>query len=57
MSNGMVGAYGISDGTSDQDEVIGRYAQHKVGWAYAPTTDDTPPEVKECINQITPKLV
>ena len=54
--SGMVGVYRISGGTSDQDEAIGRYAQHKVGWAYAPTTDDTLPEVKECINQIYAKV-
>jgi len=39
-----------------QDEVIGRYARHKVGWAYAPATDDIPPEVKAHINQIYAKV-
>ena len=48
----MVGCYGISGGTSDQDEVMGRYAREKVGWAHRPEHDDTPPDVKEHINEI-----
>src|SRR5674476_1402542 len=30
----MVGAYGISGGTSQQDEVMAQYARAKVGWAH-----------------------
>src|SRR5512146_3455704 len=30
----MVGAYGVSGATSDQDEVIAQYARAKVGWAH-----------------------
>jgi glc operon protein GlcG len=52
----MVGAYGISGGTSDQDEIMGQYAREKVGWAHQPEHDDTPPEVKEHINQIYGKV-
>jgi uncharacterized protein GlcG (DUF336 family) len=48
----MVGAYGISGGTSDQDEVMGQYARQKVGWAHKPQTDDLTPEVREHINQL-----
>jgi uncharacterized protein GlcG (DUF336 family) len=48
----LVGAYGISGGTSDQDEVMGRHARQKVGWAHATAHDDTPPDVKEHINRI-----
>lgn len=48
----MVGCYGISGGTSDQDEIMGQYARQKVGWAHLPEHDDTPPDVKEHINQI-----
>lgn len=48
----MVGAYGISGGTSDQDEVIGNYAREKVGWAHKPANDDLPAEVKKHINEI-----
>jgi len=48
----MVGAYGISGGTSDQDEVMGQYARAKVGWAHAPQTDDLTPEAREHINQL-----
>jgi glc operon protein GlcG len=48
----MVGCYGISGGTSDQDEIMGRYAREKVGWAHRPEHDDTPPDVKEHINEI-----
>ena len=50
--NEMVGAYGISGGTSDQDEVLGQYARQKTGWSHAPETDDTPADVKQHINQI-----
>jgi glc operon protein GlcG len=48
----MVGAYGISGGTSDQDEVMGRHAREKLGWQHRPATDDTPQEVKDHINAI-----
>ena len=48
----MVGCYGISGGTSDQDEIMGRYAREKVGWAPAPAHDDTPADVKKHINEI-----
>ncbi|MBV1797309.1 heme-binding protein [Siccirubricoccus sp. G192] len=48
----MVGAYGISGGTSDQDEVMGRHAREKLGWQHQPATDDTPQEVKDHINAI-----
>jgi glc operon protein GlcG len=48
----MVGAYGISGGTSDQDEVMGRYAREKIGWAHLKEHDDTPEDVKAHINEI-----
>jgi len=48
----MVGAYGISGGTSDQDEEMGRHARQKAGWAHAKEHDDTPADVKEHINRI-----
>jgi len=48
----MVGAYGVSGGTSDQDEVIARYAREKVGWAHLREHDDTPEDVKAHINEI-----
>jgi glc operon protein GlcG len=48
----MVGCYGISGGTSDQDEIMGQYARKKVGWAHQPEHDDTPAELKQHINQI-----
>jgi glc operon protein GlcG len=50
--NEMVGAYGISGATSDQDEVMGQYARQKVGWAHRSEKDTTPDSVKEHINQI-----
>src|SRR5579885_2845558 len=52
----LVGCYGISGGTSDQDEIMGRYAREKVGWAPTKAHDDTPPDVKEHINQIYAKV-
>ena len=48
--NEMVGAYGISGGTSDQDEVMGRYAREKLGWRHTPTKDDTPQAVEDHIS-------
>ncbi len=50
--NDLVGAYGISGGTSDQDEAMGRYARQKAGWAHVAEHDDTPADVKEHINEI-----
>jgi glc operon protein GlcG len=52
----LVGCYGISGGTSDQDEVMGRFAREKIGWAPMKAHDDTPPDVKEHINQIYAKV-
>lgn len=52
----LVGAYGISGGTSDQDEVMGRYAREKVGWAHMKEHDDTPQDVKDHINEIYSKV-
>jgi len=48
----LVGAYGISGGTSDQDEVMGRHAREKLGWAHRKEHDDTPEDVKRQINEI-----
>ena len=53
--NEMVGCYGISGATSDQDEVIGQYARAKAGWAHKPADDTTPPEVKKHINELYAK--
>ena len=53
--NEMVGCYGISGATSDQDEVIGQYARQKTGWAHLPADDTTPPEVKKHINELYAK--
>ena len=50
--NQLVGAYGISGGTSDQDEVMGRHAREAIGWRHMPLTDDTPQEVRDHINSI-----
>jgi uncharacterized protein GlcG (DUF336 family) len=48
----MVGAFGISGGTSGQDEEMGIYARAKVGWANQPANDTTPESVKQQINEI-----
>lgn len=52
----MVGAYGISGGTSDQDEVIARFSRDKVGWKIVKENDDTPEDVKRHINEIYAKV-
>jgi uncharacterized protein GlcG (DUF336 family) len=51
----MVGAYGISGGTSQQDEEMAVYARAKTGWAAAPEHDTTDPEVKAHINALYAK--
>jgi hypothetical protein len=51
----MVGAYGISGGTSDQDEIMARYAREKVGWAHAPASNTTPESLKAHINELYEK--
>lgn len=54
--NEMVGAYGISGATSDQDEEIGRYARAQVGWAHMAAEDTTPESVKKHVNAIYAKV-
>jgi len=51
----MVGAYGISGGTSQQDEEMAVHARHKVGWAHAPEHDTTDPAVKAHVNALYAK--
>src|ERR1700687_2426817 len=51
----MVGAYGVSGATSDQDEVIAQYARAKVGWAQAAESDEPKASVKEHINELYAK--
>jgi hypothetical protein len=51
----MVGAYGISGGTSQQDEDMAIYARTKTGWAAVPEHDTTDPEVKAHINALYAK--
>lgn len=53
--NEMVGAYGVSGATSQQDEEIAVYAREKVGWAHRPEKDTTPAEVKKHINELYEK--
>jgi uncharacterized protein GlcG (DUF336 family) len=48
----MVGAYGISGGTSQQDEEMALYARAKVGWAHRAEHDTVDPGVKEHINAL-----
>lgn len=50
--NEMVGAYGVSGATSDQDEVIAQYARAKVGWAHRAENDEPKASVKEHINAL-----
>ncbi len=52
----MVGAYGVSGATGDQDEEIARFARAQVGWAHLPQNDTTPPEVRQHINEIYAKV-
>ena len=53
--NEMVGAYGVSGGTSQQDEVIAQAARAKLGWAQRPESDEPAASVKEHINELYAK--
>jgi uncharacterized protein GlcG (DUF336 family) len=48
----MVGAYGVSGATSQQDEAIAVYAREKVGWRHRPENDTIPADVKKHINEL-----
>lgn len=48
----LVGAYGISGGTSDQDEVMAKHACQVCGWSIAAATDTTPEGVKAHIREL-----
>ncbi len=48
----MIGAFGISGATGDQDEEMARYARDRAGWANVPAHDDTPDSVREHVNAI-----
>ena len=50
----MVGAYGISGGTSQQDEEMALYARAKVGWAPASSAEPKA-SVKQHINELYAK--
>ena len=50
----MVGAYGISGGTSQQDEEMALYARAKVGWAHESTAEPNA-NVKAHINELYAK--
>ena len=47
----MVGAYGISGGTSQQDEAMAKYARAKVGWAHESDAEPNA-SVKEHVNEL-----
>ena len=53
--NEMVGCYGISGGTSDQDEIMALHARSVVGWAHTAATDTTPESMKAHINELYAK--
>ena len=53
--NEMVGAFGISGGTSQQDEEMAQHALKKAGWRVRPEDDTTDPEVKAHINALYEK--
>lgn len=52
----MVGAYGVSGATSDQDETMSEYARLKVGWAKTAASDATAPAVKDHVNEIYARI-
>jgi uncharacterized protein GlcG (DUF336 family) len=48
----LVGAYGISGGTSQQDEDMARHACAAAGWSIVSATDTTPEGVKAHIKEL-----
>jgi uncharacterized protein GlcG (DUF336 family) len=54
MGDEMVGAYGISGGTSQQDEEMALYARGKVGWAHESSAEPQA-SVKAHINELYAK--
>jgi glc operon protein GlcG len=51
----MVGAFGISGGTSQQDEEMAQHALAKTGWQHRPENDTIDPVVKSHINALYEK--
>ncbi len=51
----LVGAYGISGGTSGQDEEMAHHALAKVGWSLRAATDTTPEGVKAHVKELYEK--
>ncbi len=48
----LVGAFGISGGTSDQDEVMAHHACARCGWSIRAATDTTSEDVKTHIREL-----
>lgn len=56
MGDEMVGAYGVSGATSDQDEIMSEHARVKVGWSKTAAHDATATGVRDHINEIYAKV-
>lgn len=54
--NDVVGFYGISGATSDQDEVMGRHARNIVGWAHEPVDSDLSEAAKKHLREVYEKI-
>ena len=52
----LVGAYGVSGGTSDQDEGMARHARAMVGWAHLRENDNTPDDTKRQVNELYARI-
>ena len=52
----LVGAYGVSGGTSDQDEAMARHARARVGWAHLRENDNTPDDAKRQVNELYARI-
>ena len=51
----LVGAFGISGGTSDQDEIMAKHACSVAGWSIHAQNDTTPESVKAHIGELYEK--
>lgn len=54
--NDIIGFYGISGATSDQDEAMARYARELVGWPHEPADDIIPEETRRHLKEVYARI-
>lgn len=54
--NALIGFYGISGATSDQDEAMARHARAIVGWPHEPADDNIPEETRKHLKEVYARI-